>query len=56
MRLSAPTMPIFIIAVVLAILAVVGTFTAIPFITANAFWVSIVAFVILAVGNLAKGL
>jgi hypothetical protein len=49
-------MPIFIIAVVLAVLAVAGTFTVIPFITANSFWVSIVAFIVLAIGNLAKGL
>lgn len=55
MNLSAPTVPVFIIAVILAALAVIGTFTTIPFITANGFWVAIVAFVILMLGNLLKG-
>ena len=56
MNLSAPTMPIFIIAVVLAALAIIGTLTTIPFITANGFWVAIVAFIVLMVGNVARGL
>lgn len=56
MRLSAPTMPVFIIAVVLAVLAVIGKLTFISFVTANGFWLAIAAFVVLAIGNLAKGL
>lgn len=56
MNLSAPTQPIFIIAVILAILAVVSTLTVIPFISMNAFWVAIVAFIVLAAGNMMKGL
>jgi hypothetical protein len=40
----------------LAVLAIIGTFVAIPFISANAFWVAIVAFIILACGNLFRGL
>lgn len=55
MNLSAPTMPIFIIAVVLAALAIIGKFSALPFITENGFWVAIVAFVVLALGNILKG-
>ena len=56
MNLSAPTMPIFIIAVVLAALAIIGKLTVLPFITVNGFWVAIVAFIVLMVGNVAKGL
>ena len=56
MNLSAPTMPVFIIAVVLAALAIIGKLTAVAFITANGFWLAIAAFVVLAIGNVAKGL
>ncbi len=56
MNLSAPTQPIFIISLVLAALAVLGVFMTIPVVSGNAFWVAIIAYVILLVGNLAKGL
>lgn len=56
MNLSAPTMPVFIIAVVLAALAIIGKVTVVSFITANGFWLAIAAFVVLAIGNMAKGL
>ncbi len=56
MNLSAPTQPVFLVAVILAILAVVSTFVVIPFISANAFWTVVVAFAILTVGNLLKGM
>jgi hypothetical protein len=45
-----------LIAVIIAILAVIGTVTAIPLVTANAFWVSIVAFIVLSAGCLMKDL
>lgn len=56
MNLSAPTMPVFLISLVLAILAVLGTFAAIPVVTGNAFWVAILAYIVLFVGNVASGL
>ena len=56
MNLSAPTQPVFLIAVILAALAVLSTFVVIPVVTINAFWIAIIAFLILVVGNLAKGL
>ncbi len=56
MNLSAPTTAIFVISLILAVLAILGTFVAIPLISPNAFWVAIVAYVVLMVGNLAKGL
>ena len=55
MNLSPPTTIVFIVSVILALLAVIGKFAAIPFITENGFWVAIVAFVVLAVGNVFRG-
>ncbi len=55
MNLSAPTKPVFLISLVLAVLAVAGTFVAIPVVSANAFWVAVIAYVVLLVGNVAKG-
>lgn len=56
MNLSAPTMPVFLISLVLAVLAVLGVNMSIPFVSGNAFWVAIIAYVVLLVGNVAKGL
>jgi hypothetical protein len=56
MNLSPPTTAVFIISVVLAVLAIIGTFVAIPLISGNAFWVAIIAYIILAAGNLFRGL
>ena len=55
MNLTPPTTIVFIISLILAALAVIGKFAAIPFITDNGFWVAIVAYVILAAGNLFRG-
>ncbi len=56
MNLSAPTKPVFIISLILAVLAVIGVFVTIPLITPNGFWVAIIAYVVLAIGNVARGL
>ena len=56
MNLNAPTKPMFLIAVVLAVLALVGTFVAIPFVSMYAFWVLAVAFVVLAASTVMKGM
>ena len=55
MNLSPPTTVVFIVSLILAALAVIGKFAAIPFITDHGFWVAIVAYVVLAVGNLFRG-
>jgi hypothetical protein len=55
MNLTPPTTVVFIVSLILAALAVIGKFAAIPFITENGFWVAIVAYVVLAVGNLFRG-
>jgi hypothetical protein len=55
MNLSPPTTAVFVISLILAVLAIIGTFVAIPVISANAFWVAIIAYIILAVGNVFRG-
>ena len=56
MKLSAPTNIVFIIAVVLAALALLGKFVIIGgAIAANAFWILLVAFLVIAAGCLLKG-
>jgi len=56
MDLSPPTTVVFVVSVILAALAIVGHFVAIPFFTDNGFWVAVIAYIVLAVGNVAKGL
>ncbi|MCU0643340.1 MAG: hypothetical protein MUC94_03685 [bacterium] len=57
MKLSAPKQITYLISVIIAIIAVVATYlVTIPFFTANAFIVLIVAFVLLALANFVKGL
>ena len=46
MNLSPPTTAVFVISLILAVLAIIGTFVAIPLISANAFWVAIIAYII----------
>jgi len=55
MNLSPPTTAVFVISLILAVLAIIGTFVTIPLISANAFWVAIIAYIILAVGNVFHG-
>ena len=56
MELSAPTQPVFLVALVVGVLAILGGFVAIPFVTANASWLLIAAFVLLVLGNLLRNL
>ena len=56
MKLNAPTQIVFLIAAILAIVAVISTFVAIPVVSGYAFWVLTGAFVLLAAGNILKGL
>ncbi len=55
MQLTPPTKNVFYISVVLVVLAVIASFVEIPFVTANAFWVAVVGYVLLALGNAMKG-
>lgn len=56
MKLTPPKAITFWISVVLGLLAFLSTLVAIPFITANVFWVLFVAWVLLVLGLLVKGL
>jgi hypothetical protein len=53
-RLNAPTQMIFLISLVLAILAVLALFVTIPFVSVYAFWVAIIAYIVLAAGCVMK--
>lgn len=55
MKLSAPSQNLFIVAVVLAVLALLGTIVAIPVVSVYAFWIMAAAFVVLTVGVIARG-
>jgi len=55
MNLSPPTTAVFIISLILAVLAIIGQFAHIPVISNHDFWVAIVAYIVLAVGNVFRG-
>ncbi|MBF0589862.1 MAG: hypothetical protein HQL53_12115 [Magnetococcales bacterium] len=54
--LNAPTKNVFLIAVVLGVLGIVGHFVAIPIVTPWAFWLLVAGFVLLVVASLVKGI
>jgi hypothetical protein len=54
MNLHAPSMWIFVLSVLIAVLAIVSAFTPIQYVSTYAFWVAIIAFIVLAFGNLVK--
>lgn len=56
MKLTPPKAITFWIAVVLGVLAFLGTLVNLPFISANAFWVMLIAWLLLVLGLLVKGL
>ena len=49
-KFNAPTQLTFFIALVLAALAVLSRFVAIPNVSANAFWILLIAYVVLVIG------
>jgi hypothetical protein len=57
MTLTAPTQIVFIIAVVIAIIGLLAALTTyVAFIPLSAFWIMTIAFVVLALGVLLKGM
>ena len=56
MSLSAPTKPVFLIAFALIILGIVATFTPIPQVSPNAFWIVAGGGILMSLGCLLKGL
>lgn len=55
MKLTPPKQVVFKVALLLAILALVSVFVAIPFVSAYSFWIMTAAYVLLAAGNYFKG-
>ena len=55
MRLSAPKQITFWIAVVIAVLGVLAELATLPVIGGYGFWLVVIGFVILALGNLLEG-
>jgi hypothetical protein len=56
LKLNAPSQVLFLVSLVIAVVALVGQLTPIPLASANGFWLAIIAYVVLAVGTVAKGL
>ena len=56
MKLSAPKDITFWIAVVVAVIGVIASLVTIPVLSGFAFWLVVIAFIILAAGNLVDGL
>lgn len=56
MKLSAPSKPIFLISVVLAVVAILGGLGVVAAIAGYAFWIAIASFVVLAIGCLMTGM
>lgn len=56
MALSAPTRPVWTIALILGVLGFLGKLAVIPMITVNAFWLLAAGFVVLAISTVYKGL
>ncbi len=54
MNLHTPSVPLFVVSLVLAALALAGHFVLLPFVTLYGFWVAIIAYVILAAGVVMK--
>lgn len=53
-RLSAPTQLVFFISLIIAVIALIGFF--VPFLSVYAFWIAIVAYVVLALSCFMKGI
>lgn len=58
MNLSAPTIPVFIVSVILAILAVLVVYAGvkIPVVSGNTFLTLLAGYVVLLAGNIFKGI
>ena len=54
MKPHAPPVWVFIVSLIIAVIAVIGVTTPFPHITTCGTWVAILAYIVLAVGNLAK--
>jgi hypothetical protein len=55
MNLNAPTQVVFIIALIIAVLALIGNFVMVPFVSEFKFWFAMVAYLVLAAACVLKG-
>ena len=58
MNLSAPTLPVFLVSIILAILAVLVVYAGvkIPVVSGNTFVTLLIGYVVLLAGNIFKGI
>ena len=56
MRLHAPTKGWFTASLVIVLVAVVDALSPVPYVTSYGIWVAILAYIVLAVGNLASSM
>ncbi len=56
MKLSPPKVTTFVVSVIIALIAIIGMTADIPFVSDNTFWVMAIAYVVLGVGCLFKGI
>jgi hypothetical protein len=54
MNLHKPTMAVFLVSLVIAVLALIGAITSLPFLSRYDFWIALLAYVVLAVGTLVE--
>ena len=55
MRLNAPKKIVFWISVILAALGIIGSLVSLPVISGIAFWLLVIGYVLLFLGNVLKG-
>lgn len=56
MKTSAPTRGVLIVSIVLVVLGLLGSYGVIPQLGAYAFWLVVIGYVVLLLGNLLTGL
>jgi hypothetical protein len=56
MHTNAPKFIIWLVAVIIGALGILAKFVAIPFLTVYAFWIVVVAFVLLALATILRGM
>ncbi|MBN2402455.1 MAG: hypothetical protein JXN64_08635 [Spirochaetes bacterium] len=56
MKLSAPKFVLWLIALIIGVLGLLGYLISIPFITVYAFWLVFIGFVLLLIGTAFKGI
>ncbi len=55
-NLNAPSRVTFLVSLALAIIALLGALVVIPVVTQYAFWLAILAYIVLAIGVIMKGM